>query len=149
MLTRNWSFFLPQEFAKKNNRPTFDLLISPRVRGLEACLEGLRGAKPEILDCTISYQSYTGEIPTWDMGMCVCVCEHLLAASATGCLSFLSLHVLAFLIFSPPSRDLSSSLGISVLPREAGLILIRTLADRSKIPSQATRATLTRTYPRC
>ena len=71
-LGENHAHVSTQEFAVKNGRPTFDMLISPRVRGMEGCMEGLRTSKPDILDCTICYQSYTGEIPTWDMGMRCC-----------------------------------------------------------------------------
>lgn len=45
--------------------------MTPRVRGLQACMDALKGAKPDILDITITYHSYTGEVPTWDMGICV------------------------------------------------------------------------------
>lgn len=58
-----------QAFAKENGREEFDLVMTPRVRGLKACMDALKGAKPDILDVTITYHSYTGEVPTWDMGM--------------------------------------------------------------------------------
>jgi hypothetical protein len=32
-------------------------------------MDALKGAKPDILDVTITYHSYTGEVPTWEMGM--------------------------------------------------------------------------------
>lgn len=62
---------MSQDFAEKSGRPKFELVMSPRVRGLEACINALQDAKPDIVDITIAYDSYSGEVPTWEMGMFV------------------------------------------------------------------------------
>ncbi|OQR85213.1 1-acyl-sn-glycerol-3-phosphate acyltransferase [Thraustotheca clavata] len=58
-------------FADKMNRPKFDHLLLPRSTGLQIMMDAFAntdGVKPDIYDLTIGYPSYSGEIPTYDMG---------------------------------------------------------------------------------
>jgi lysocardiolipin and lysophospholipid acyltransferase len=54
-------------FAKTDNRPVLDLTLLPRYKGLTALLEMMKGQNPEVVDITMAFDSYSGEIPTWDM----------------------------------------------------------------------------------
>lgn len=40
----------------------------PRTSGLEIVLNAVKDVKPDIYDLTIAFPSYSGEIPTFDMG---------------------------------------------------------------------------------
>jgi len=57
-------------FAKDNSRPEHTKVLVPRSKGLEGCLASLpkNGHGYNVYDMTIAYSSYTGEIPTWEMG---------------------------------------------------------------------------------
>lgn len=52
-------------------RPELELTLLPRARGFQCVLELIEkysSQSPEIFDMTMSFDSYTGEVPTWDMG---------------------------------------------------------------------------------
>jgi len=58
-----------RSFALETNRPLLDNLLLPRVRGLQHVLAVLNEHSPhapEIFDLTMSFESYSGEIPTWE-----------------------------------------------------------------------------------
>ncbi len=55
-------------FAKLEKRPALEHTLLPRSRGLEAVLENLADKNPIIMDVTLGFESYSGEIPTWEMG---------------------------------------------------------------------------------
>lgn len=63
------------KFGAETGRHTgHKLLLLPRYRGFEACIEGLaKAAKtpddlPEIVDLTTAFGGYSGEVPTYDQG---------------------------------------------------------------------------------
>jgi lysocardiolipin and lysophospholipid acyltransferase len=53
-------------FALQEARPNLELTLLPRHRGLQTILDGLR--EYEIYDITMTFQGYSGEVPTWEMG---------------------------------------------------------------------------------
>ncbi|KAG9397963.1 Acyl-CoA:lysophosphatidylglycerol acyltransferase 1 [Aphanomyces cochlioides] len=55
-------------FAKTTNRPHLERLLLPRTAGFETMLGATQGVKPDIYDLTLSYPSYSGEVPTTAMG---------------------------------------------------------------------------------
>lgn len=57
-----------QEFSVKESRPLLNHTLLPRSRGLEAVLENIKDTNPEIIDVTMGFESYSGEVPTWEMG---------------------------------------------------------------------------------
>jgi lysocardiolipin and lysophospholipid acyltransferase len=59
-----------KSFARGRGRPAFERLLSPRVAGLHAAVAAFRaaGVEPLVYDATVAYSSYTGEVPTWEMG---------------------------------------------------------------------------------
>lgn len=59
------------EFAKGTGRPdNLQHTLLPRSKGLEALIEVMQkhGKNPEIVDVTVVYDGYSGEIPTFEMG---------------------------------------------------------------------------------
>jgi lysocardiolipin and lysophospholipid acyltransferase len=59
------------DHARAHGRPSLNLLVLPRVRGLHHVLNVLRSncaLAPEIFDMTMAYDGYSGEVPTWEMG---------------------------------------------------------------------------------
>ena len=56
------------DFAKAEARPKLDLTLLPRDKGLTAVLEATKHLNPEIVDVTMAFESFSGEIPTWEMG---------------------------------------------------------------------------------
>jgi len=57
-----------REFAKQEKRPLLDLVLLPREKGLSAILEATKDLNPEIIDVTMAFESFSGEVPTWEMG---------------------------------------------------------------------------------
>jgi len=58
-----------QAFAKEHDRPHLEHLLLPRVRGLQHILEVLNKngqRSPEVFDVTMAFDSYTGEVPSWE-----------------------------------------------------------------------------------
>ncbi|TMW63815.1 hypothetical protein Poli38472_002756 [Pythium oligandrum] len=55
-------------FAEKTNRPKFEHVVLPRTSGLQIILDAVADVKPDIYDLTIAFPSYSGEVPTFDMG---------------------------------------------------------------------------------
>jgi lysocardiolipin and lysophospholipid acyltransferase len=56
------------EFATIENRPHLDMTLLPRDKGLAAVLDYTKHLNPEIVDITMAFESFSGEIPTWEMG---------------------------------------------------------------------------------
>ncbi len=56
-------------FAEKSNRPKLDRVLLPRSTGLRIMMDALKAGKvkPDIYDITMSYSSYSGEVPTYAM----------------------------------------------------------------------------------
>lgn len=57
--------------AGSRKRPELELTLLPRARGFQAVIEMIKkhsGEFPEVFDMTMSFDSYSGEIPTWEMG---------------------------------------------------------------------------------
>jgi 1-acyl-sn-glycerol-3-phosphate acyltransferase len=57
-----------QEFARNANRPHLEMTLLPRDKGLTAVLDMTKHLNPEIIDVTMAFESFSGEIPTWEMG---------------------------------------------------------------------------------
>uniref|UniRef100_K3X6I6 Phospholipid/glycerol acyltransferase domain-containing protein n=1 Tax=Globisporangium ultimum (strain ATCC 200006 / CBS 805.95 / DAOM BR144) TaxID=431595 RepID=K3X6I6_GLOUD len=57
-----------QAFAEKLNRPKFNRVLLPRTSGLQIILDAVDDVKPDIYDMTIAFPTYSGEVPTFDMG---------------------------------------------------------------------------------
>lgn len=55
-------------FAEKTNRPKFNHVVLPRTAGLQVILDAVEKVQPDIYDLTLAFPSYSGEIPTFDMG---------------------------------------------------------------------------------
>ncbi|DAZ99266.1 TPA: hypothetical protein N0F65_005434 [Lagenidium giganteum] len=55
-------------FAEKSNRPKFERVLLPRTAGLQIILDAVKDAKPDIYDLTLAFPTYSGEVPTYDMG---------------------------------------------------------------------------------
>jgi len=55
-------------FAEKQKRPIFQHLLLPRTTGLLHSIKELKSHITAVYDVTIAYQSYSGEIPTYEMG---------------------------------------------------------------------------------
>jgi hypothetical protein len=53
---------------KRTQRPQFNHVVLPRTSGMEIILDAVKDVKPDIYDLTIAFPSYSGEIPTFDMG---------------------------------------------------------------------------------
>lgn len=43
-------------------------MLLPRTSGLQIILDAVKDVKPDIYDLTIAFPSYSGEVPTFDMG---------------------------------------------------------------------------------
>lgn len=43
-------------------------MLLPRTSGLQIIMDAVKDAKPDIYDLTIAFPSYSGEVPTYDMG---------------------------------------------------------------------------------
>lgn len=43
-------------------------MLLPRTSGLQIILDAVQDAKPDIYDLTIAFPTYSGEVPTYDMG---------------------------------------------------------------------------------
>ncbi|ETW00792.1 hypothetical protein, variant [Aphanomyces invadans] len=58
------------EFGQKQNRPMLHRVLLPRSTGLRLMLEAFKDSpvKPDILDITMAFPSYSGEVPTFAMG---------------------------------------------------------------------------------
>lgn len=50
------------------DRPKFERVLLPRTSGLQIILDAVDGVKPDIYDMTIAFPTYSGEVPTFDMG---------------------------------------------------------------------------------
>lgn len=61
------SLLKSQEFARVEHRPDLELTLLPRVRGVEALLNALEDYDAQVLDITMTFESFSGEIPTWQM----------------------------------------------------------------------------------
>jgi hypothetical protein len=76
-----------REFAKGTGRPdNLQHTLLPRSKGLQALIEAMlkEGKNPEIVDVTLVYDGYSGEVPTWEMGVsgaCLSVCVKLFDGS--------------------------------------------------------------------
>jgi lysocardiolipin and lysophospholipid acyltransferase len=57
-----------QTFAEREGRPSFERLLLPRTTGMQIILDAVADAKPDIYDLTLAFPSYSGEVPTYDMG---------------------------------------------------------------------------------
>ncbi|KDO29801.1 hypothetical protein SPRG_04915 [Saprolegnia parasitica CBS 223.65] len=59
-----------QKFAAAQGRPKLERVLLPRAAGLQLLLDAYANTdiKPEIYDVTIAYPSYSGEVPTYEMG---------------------------------------------------------------------------------
>jgi lysocardiolipin and lysophospholipid acyltransferase len=68
MTVNTQSMAKSHEFARNENRPTLDLTLLPREKGFSAMLEAMKHLDPEIVDVTLAFESFSGEIPTWEMG---------------------------------------------------------------------------------
>lgn len=55
-------------YAEKFNRPKFDRVLLPRTSGLQIILDAVKEVQPDIYDLTIAFPSYSGEVPTAEMG---------------------------------------------------------------------------------
>ncbi len=52
----------------RSNRPQFQHVLLPRTSGLQLVLDSVGDVKPDIYDLTMVFPSYSGEIPTFEMG---------------------------------------------------------------------------------
>jgi lysocardiolipin and lysophospholipid acyltransferase len=52
----------------REKRPKFEHVLLPRTSGLQIIMDAVKDAKPDIYDLTIAFPSYSGEVPTYDMG---------------------------------------------------------------------------------
>lgn len=50
------------------NRPKFERVLLPRTSGLQIILNAVEDVKPDIYDLTLAFPTYSGEVPTFDMG---------------------------------------------------------------------------------
>lgn len=50
------------------NRPKFERVLLPRTSGLQIILDAVGDVKPDIYDLTIAFPTYSGEVPTFEMG---------------------------------------------------------------------------------
>lgn len=50
------------------NRPKFERVLLPRTSGLQIILDAVADVKPDIYDLTIAFPTYSGEVPTFEMG---------------------------------------------------------------------------------
>lgn len=57
-----------QAFAKRTNRPCLQHTLLPRSGGLKVLLQAVKDIQPDIYDLTMAFSTYSGEIPTYDMG---------------------------------------------------------------------------------
>ncbi|TYZ61178.1 hypothetical protein PybrP1_012394 [[Pythium] brassicae (nom. inval.)] len=57
-----------QAFAEKLNRPKFERVLLPRTSGLQIILDAVADVKPDIYDLTLAFPTYSGEVPTFEMG---------------------------------------------------------------------------------
>ncbi|KAL4176378.1 hypothetical protein KRP22_001321 [Phytophthora ramorum] len=57
-----------QVFAAREDRPKFERVLLPRTTGMQIILDAVAEAKPDIYDFTLAFPSYSGEVPTFDMG---------------------------------------------------------------------------------
>ncbi|CAH0482238.1 unnamed protein product [Peronospora belbahrii] len=57
-----------QAFAMREGRPKFERVLLPRTTGLQIILDAVADVKPDIYDLTLAFPSYSGEVPTFDMG---------------------------------------------------------------------------------
>ncbi|GMF35922.1 unnamed protein product [Phytophthora fragariaefolia] len=57
-----------QAFAAREGRPKFERVLLPRTAGMQIILDAVADAKPDIYDLTLAFPSYSGEVPTFDMG---------------------------------------------------------------------------------
>ncbi|CAI5742713.1 unnamed protein product [Hyaloperonospora brassicae] len=57
-----------QAFAAREGRPKFERVLLPRTTGMQIILDAAAAVKPDIYDLTLAFPSYSGEVPTFDMG---------------------------------------------------------------------------------
>ncbi|KAL7683166.1 putative phospholipid/glycerol acyltransferase [Plasmopara halstedii] len=57
-----------QNFAARENRPKMKRVLLPRITGMQIILDAVVEAKPDIYDLTLAFPSYSGEVPTFEMG---------------------------------------------------------------------------------
>ncbi|RQM10454.1 hypothetical protein DD237_003921 [Peronospora effusa] len=57
-----------QTFAAREGRPKFERVLLPRTTGMRIILDAVAEVKPDIYDLTLAFPSYSGEVPTFDMG---------------------------------------------------------------------------------
>ncbi|KAI9922198.1 hypothetical protein PsorP6_001767 [Peronosclerospora sorghi] len=57
-----------QAFAAREGRPKFERVLLPRTTGMQIILDAVADVKPDIYDLTLAFPSYSGEVPTFDMG---------------------------------------------------------------------------------
>ncbi|RLN57271.1 hypothetical protein BBJ28_00018877 [Nothophytophthora sp. Chile5] len=57
-----------QAFAAGSGRPKFERVLLPRTTGMQIILDAVADVKPDIYDLTLAFPSYSGEVPTYDMG---------------------------------------------------------------------------------
>ncbi|RLN59685.1 hypothetical protein BBJ29_003648 [Phytophthora kernoviae] len=55
-------------FGAREGRPKFERVLLPRTTGMQIILDAVADAKPDIYDLTLAFPSYSGEVPTYDMG---------------------------------------------------------------------------------
>jgi lysocardiolipin and lysophospholipid acyltransferase len=55
-------------FFFRTQRPQFKHVVLPRTSGMEIILDAVKDVRPDIYDLTIAFPSYSGEIPTFEMG---------------------------------------------------------------------------------
>ncbi|TDH70632.1 hypothetical protein CCR75_005549 [Bremia lactucae] len=55
-------------FAAQENRPKLERVLLPRTTGMQIILDAVAEAKPDIYDLTLAFPSYSGEVPTYQMG---------------------------------------------------------------------------------
>ncbi|KAE9029183.1 hypothetical protein PR003_g2964 [Phytophthora rubi] len=57
-----------QAFAAREGRPKLERVLLPRTTGMQIILDAVADTKPDIYDLTLAFPSYSGEVPTFDMG---------------------------------------------------------------------------------
>ena len=57
-----------QAFAAREGRPKFERVLLPRTTGLRIILDAAAAVKLDIYDLTLAFPSYSGEVPSYDMG---------------------------------------------------------------------------------
>lgn len=57
-----------QAFAAKEGRPKFERVLLPRTTGMQIILDAVKDVKPDIYDLTLAFPTYSGEVPSFDMG---------------------------------------------------------------------------------